>query len=38
MDLDGGLPGQLFGFGCQGDSAFHWGRAAIEFFLAHPKP
>ena len=36
-DLSGGEPGQLFGFGCTGTSAFTWGEIAIKFFMAHPK-
>jgi len=32
----GSAPGQLFPFACEGQSAFHWGEAAIEFFRAHP--
>lgn len=31
------MPGQLMGFGCKGDNAFHWGEEAIRFFAAHPK-
>ncbi len=31
-------PGQIAGFGCKGSNAFHWGEAAIAFFIAHPKP
>lgn len=30
--------GQIMGFGCSGKTAFHWGEAALGFFLAHPKP
>ncbi len=30
--------GQIAGFGCAGQSAFHWGKAALGFFAAHPKP
>lgn len=30
--------GQIMGFGCSGKTAFHWGEAAMGFFLAHPKP
>lgn len=30
--------GQIAGFGCTGQNAFHWGKAAMEFFAAHPKP
>lgn len=33
----GAEPGQLFSFACEGPSAFHWGQAAIEFFVAHPR-
>lgn len=36
-DLKGGEPGQLFGFGCEGTSAFVWGEAAMKFFRDHPK-
>lgn len=32
------VPGQLMGFGCKGDNAFHWGQEAIRFFIEHPKP
>lgn len=32
------VPGQLMGFGCKGDNAFHWGQEAIRFFVEHPKP
>lgn len=32
------VPGQLMGFGCKGDNAFHWGQEAIRFFAEHPKP
>ncbi|GMV39079.1 MAG: hypothetical protein AMXMBFR64_07950 [Myxococcales bacterium] len=35
-DLNGGLPGQLFGYGCLGTNAFTWGEALMEFFIAHP--
>ena len=38
QDLDGGEPGQLFGFGCKAPNAFAWGEAAVKFFLAHPLP
>jgi len=35
----GGEQGQLFGFKCDdAEMAFHWGRAAIDFFEAHPRP
>lgn len=37
-DLDGGLPGQLFGFGCTGDPPIRWGEMAMQFFIDHPKP
>ena len=30
--------GQVAGFGCTGKSAFHWGKVAMGFFAAHPKP
>lgn len=36
-DLDGGADGQLFGFGCDGTTAFDWGEAVMAFFAAHPK-
>ncbi len=36
-DQSGGQPGQLFGFGCTGSSAFTWGEIVIKFFVAHPK-
>lgn len=32
------VPGQLMGFGCKGDNAFHWGQEALRFFVEHPKP
>lgn len=35
-DKSGGAPGQLFGFGCEGTSSFHWGEEIVAFFLAHP--
>ena len=31
-------PGQLAGYGCKGDNAFHFGQVLVEFFLANPKP
>jgi polyhydroxybutyrate depolymerase len=37
-DLTGGAPGQLFGFACKPPCAFTWGQAAMQFFLAHPRP
>jgi len=37
-DLAGGEPGQLFPFGCTGESAFDWGEIVIAFFIAHPRP
>ena len=36
-DVDGGAPGQLFGFACYDDAAFHWGEAVLRFFEAHPR-
>jgi len=33
----GGEQGQLFPFHCEGDNAFVWGEAAMQFFIAHPK-
>jgi hypothetical protein len=33
----GTAPGQLFTFRCDGDNAFHWGEAVIDFFAAHPR-
>lgn len=33
----GDAPGQLFPFHCEGAAAFHWGEAAMAFFVAHPK-
>jgi hypothetical protein len=30
-------PGQLMGYGCTGQSSFHWGQEVMAFFLAHPK-
>lgn len=37
-DLDGGEPGQLFGFGCTGAPPIHWGQLVVAFFQAHPRP
>ena len=31
------VPGQLMGFGCNGENAFHWGEVALQFFMAHPR-
>lgn len=36
-DTQGGEPGQLFGFACDGPTAFDWGQAVLQFFLDHPK-
>lgn len=36
-DIEGGLDGQLFGFGCDGATAFDWGEAVMAFFEAHPR-
>jgi len=36
-DYSPSVPGQLMGFGCTGENAFHWGEAALRFFMAHPK-
>lgn len=36
-DNQGGEPGQLFGFACEGENAFHWGEEVMAFFLAHPR-
>lgn len=38
-DLVASVPGQLMAFGCKtpAPSAFTWGRAAMQFFLEHPK-
>ncbi len=33
----GGAPGQLFPFGCTGESGFVWGEAVIDFFETHPR-
>lgn len=33
----GDAEGQLFSFACTQETAFHWGEAAMQFFLAHPK-
>jgi len=32
------VPGQVFGFACTDKSAFVWGKAAMDFFVAHPMP
>jgi pimeloyl-ACP methyl ester carboxylesterase len=34
----GGQPGQVFSFKCDQTSPFVWGKAVMEFFLAHPMP
>jgi poly(3-hydroxybutyrate) depolymerase len=36
-DLDGGEPGQVFGFACQPPNSFVWGDEVMKFFLAHPR-
>jgi len=36
-DDAGDEPGQLFSFACEGQTAFHWGQVAMNFFKAHPK-
>jgi dienelactone hydrolase len=36
-DLDGGEPGQVFGFACQPPNSFVWGDEVMKFFMAHPK-
>lgn len=33
----GDAPGQVFSFKCEGDNAFVWGEAVMDFFVAHPK-
>ena len=33
----GDATGQVFSFACEGDNAFVWGEAVMDFFLAHPK-
>ena len=33
-----GQPGQVFSFKCNQTSAFVWGQAVMQFFLAHPMP
>jgi hypothetical protein len=38
MDLDGGVPGQVFGFACQPPNSFVWGDEVMAFFMAHPEP
>jgi poly(3-hydroxybutyrate) depolymerase len=35
-DLDGGEPGQVFGFACQPPNSFVWGDEVMKFFVAHP--
>jgi poly(3-hydroxybutyrate) depolymerase len=37
-DLDGGVPGQVFGFACSPPNSFVWGDEVMKFFVAHPKP
>jgi polyhydroxybutyrate depolymerase len=37
-DQSAKLPGQIAGFGCKPPNAFAWGEAAMQFFVAHPKP
>lgn len=37
-DLDGGVPGQVFGFACQPPNSFVWGDEVMKFFVEHPKP
>jgi poly(3-hydroxybutyrate) depolymerase len=37
-DLDGGEPGQVFGFACQPPNSFVWGDEVMKFFMAHPAP
>lgn len=36
-DSKGGAPGQLFGFACEGASAFTWGEIVMQFFRDHPR-
>lgn len=36
-DLNGGAPGQLFGFACVPPNGFDWGEEVMAFFLAHPR-
>jgi poly(3-hydroxybutyrate) depolymerase len=36
-DLNGGEPGQVFGFACQPPNSFVWGDEVMKFFIAHPK-
>jgi len=36
-DYTPSVPGQLMGFGCNGENAFHWGEVALRFFRAHPR-
>ncbi len=31
------LQGQLAGYGCKGDNAFHWGETALQFFIDNPR-
>jgi polyhydroxybutyrate depolymerase len=35
---DGGVPGQVFGFGCLPPNSFVWGDQVMKFFVEHPKP
>lgn len=37
-DLAASEPFQLMAFACKDDAAFTWGEAALDFFVAHPKP
>lgn len=37
-DLAATEPFQLMAFACKDDAAFTWGEAAMDFFVAHPKP
>ena len=37
LDHSPTLPGQLAGYGCKGDNAFHFGDVAMQFFVDHPK-
>ncbi len=36
-DLNGGAPGQLFGFACVEKSAFVWGESVMKFFISNPR-
>lgn len=33
----GDASGQLFSFACEGATAFDWGEAVMDFFVAHPR-